>query len=100
MRTLVTGRKETGQIDGPAFPLDRSYSWQQGPALGKIMRQAEGHPTFPALCDPGPLEERAVICPHSKWPGTMLQELAWNLRNLALSLGSSTNWLFGLGYVT
>lgn len=29
---------------GPAFPINGTYSWQQGLALGKTVRQAEGAP--------------------------------------------------------
>ena len=77
---------------GPAFPLDGGSSWQQRRSLGKIMRQAEMALPPPLLCDPGLQEETVFFC-NLAVRGLMP---SWDLRNLDLSLGSSTNWLCGL----
>lgn len=36
---------EKGDRTGdPVFPLDGDYCWKQGPALGKMLKQAEEYP--------------------------------------------------------
>lgn len=90
MRTFVTGRKETGQVALRFLWIGATLGSKDLP-WAKLWGKQRGTLTVSALCDSGPLEERTFICPRSKWPGTMLRELACNLRNLGLSLGSSTS---------